>query len=243
VRRAVLILLVISAAGFLFARAATFTTEAEDIATYMFPNVSISVPEDPTTTTTDPCPALAMPSPVLLRTLPDPTRNILHPAPPPADTEDEASRSVAITYSGDDVDEVSSPGAFVTWSLISYSSCGYRITGTVRLFIGTFFFLLVQPQLRAQLFRCPLGAPPASRAEDGCSPIGSGSAGGFIRYGIDVVQVNLGAMNEFIPADVELRLKVIVSRSGIPLSSTPILRWGYVDDDVTNDSRLTVTNP
>lgn len=238
-RRALVVLALLSGLGFFTARAATFSTNAEDVRSFTT-SVSITVP------TTTPCTSpVAFAVPAWIRTLGG--QRVLDLGTPDAPTPDAVDQQTVVwSTGGTSVASQAAGNALVRWSTAPTVAppCGWLLPSPVTVSLRTTltFTVRVNTALQAQagLFACDVGAPAATTTATppvtpGCRLLGTGVA--EMDAGVDrplSVPLTLTApgTGPHVPAGQELRLKVITARAATgPLASyagsDPIVRWGY----------------
>lgn len=237
-RRLLLVLVAISAAGFFTARAATFTAPEKALDTFTT-SVSISVPS------TVPCTPTNIPSPVYVRTVGG--ARVLDPTPPTPSVppNDNFETSTGLQFATTPVESNGNAGSFLTWEVpvlpeqppqpAQPPSCGYALTGRVWLYIQTSFNPGLSVNLgnvtltvEAGLFSC--GPNATETTTTGCMKIAGGSVP-LVTDNNVLVQIDMGTLNNaVVPGLNQLRLKTQFRlEGGLSLQGPqlPRFRWGY----------------
>jgi hypothetical protein len=239
VRRLLLVLLALSGVGFFTVNAASFATNAEDVATFTT-DTTLTEPSVP-------CPEQAVPLPIVVRSV-DGARLL---DPPPADpaVTDPHLWSAGIGVTGRGIRDQDN-NEFLLWRWAPPQGCPFRLQGDLTLHIGASFgggVIIsrreILPYVKAQLFVCPVNAPDKSLIP-ACTPLGpSEGAAQLDGLGQNPLTIGLGTVDGLVPPGSELRLKVVANPApSITLFGSVNLFWQYYSDtDASLNSRIDVS--
>jgi hypothetical protein len=228
VRRALLVLMVVSLVGLTSAVASSFSANVEDVESFTTA-VSLTTPGD-----------APVPFPPVLWLRGTDGAGTLDFSPPPTP---DVGWTKHLELGGEEVDEQLDPDEFVTWRGPTATVEDLLLDGDVTLFLDQDGADV--DRMSAALFICPPAAPLHSHS---CTEIVNGVGTSGVSQGDDEVandfeerQVHFGRVDATVPRGMELRLKVTdrkVHFTEILSTQSWNVLWGYRSD---RQSRLEIT--